>query len=598
MFRLDSSMLSEDIMKEQEFLKHFIQNAPRLMWFLGAGTSRSAGLPTANDIIWDLKRKYYCLQENQDFQSHDINNKAIKNKIQEFMESKGFPPLWNSREYTFYFELTFGNNYAAQQKYLNEILSTDKISLTVGHRALAALLEMGLARIVFTTNFDEVVESAYASVTGRNLSTFHLEGSYAALDALNSERFPIYAKIHGDFRYQSIKNLTADLLDNDRQLQRCFLAAVSRYGLVVSGYSGRDENVMAMLREAMAQNNAFPHGLFWTVPRISSVPDSVKDAIKFAETKGISAHIVETGTFDEMLSKMWRQVPERPPALDSKVRTAIANAVSISLPPSGSRYPILRTNALPVVKAPSKCGTVDYADTINYPELKDRIFQNQPDAVIAYTDRILFWGKTEELEKVLVKEKMRSFDEFDLDDPSCAISNSTFVKSFFEEALARALCNDKPLLLRRDKGRTYYAVIKHGGEQDDIFLPLRRAVGFQGKPGAITGKVPQLTDVYWAESIALKLDERNGILWLLIRPDIWVSPLVRRPEAVDFLRKRRLHRYNNAAYQILDSWINILLGSVGHGGVAKVACFPDAKYGLNFEIGTRTGYSRGVGSNG
>jgi hypothetical protein len=35
-------------------------------WFLGAGASRSAGLPTATDIIRDLKRRYYCQQENED----------------------------------------------------------------------------------------------------------------------------------------------------------------------------------------------------------------------------------------------------------------------------------------------------------------------------------------------------------------------------------------------------------------------------------------------------------------------------------------------------------------------------------------------------
>jgi hypothetical protein len=56
---------------ETDFLQHYLQNAPHLMWFLGAGTSRTAGLPTATDIIWDLKHRYYCLHENQDLQSHD-----------------------------------------------------------------------------------------------------------------------------------------------------------------------------------------------------------------------------------------------------------------------------------------------------------------------------------------------------------------------------------------------------------------------------------------------------------------------------------------------------------------------------------------------
>jgi hypothetical protein len=36
-------------------------------------------------VIWDLKLKYYCAQENQDVKAHDVNNKAVKNKIQSFL---------------------------------------------------------------------------------------------------------------------------------------------------------------------------------------------------------------------------------------------------------------------------------------------------------------------------------------------------------------------------------------------------------------------------------------------------------------------------------------------------------------------------------
>jgi NAD-dependent SIR2 family protein deacetylase len=214
----------------QRFLAYYVQNAPQLMWFLGAGTSRTAGMPTATDIIWDLKRKYYCLQENQDLQAHDINNQAIRRKIQNYVDSKGFPALWSSEEYSFYCDLTFGNDHSLQQQYIRDQLDPLKISLNIGHRVLAAFLEMGRAKVIFTTNFDGVIETAFSAVAGKQLGTFHLEGSYAALDALNAERFPIYAKIHGDFRYQKIKNLAADLLHNDNEIQKCFLAASSRYG--------------------------------------------------------------------------------------------------------------------------------------------------------------------------------------------------------------------------------------------------------------------------------------------------------------------------------------------------------------------------------
>ncbi len=63
-----------------------------------------------------------------------------------------------------------------------------------------------------------------------------VSGSYAANDALNSDEFPIYMKLHGDFRYHSIKNLAPDLLEQDRELGKYLVNASNRFGLVVVGY--------------------------------------------------------------------------------------------------------------------------------------------------------------------------------------------------------------------------------------------------------------------------------------------------------------------------------------------------------------------------
>ncbi len=577
---------------ESEFLQHYLQNAQHLIWFLGAGTSRSAGLPTATDIIWDLKSRYYCLHENQDLQSHDINNSAIKQKIQAYMDSKGFPALWSPEEYSFYFDLIFSTDDQAQQRYIHETFANDKVSLNIGHRVLAGLMEMGKARIVFTTNFDEVIETAFAEVAGKNLSSFHLEGSYAALDALNVESFPLYAKVHGDFRYVKIKNLTEDLRSNDREIQKCFLAAATRYGLVVSGYSGRDANVMSMFRDALDQNNAFPHGLFWTVPRISGVKESVRELIAYAKEKGVRAHLVEAGTFDVMLLKIWRQAKEKPQALNGKVRTAQAASVSIPLPAPGQQFPILRTNALPVLTSPPSCGMVELDGSITFSELKEKIIEKSPNAVLTYTDKILFWGNKDEIVKVLPANKPSTIKQFEFEDGAKLASESTFVKSFFEEALATALCHGQPLFLRR-KNRIYYAVVQHDAANNPLFTKLRHALNYKGKPGYITGNVPGLNDVTWAESVSIRLEDRGGRLWVMLRPDIWIKPLARRSEARDFLRKRRLYRYNIQSYQLLDVWIAILFGAVGSGSAVKVCCFPDADYSADFEIGTRTAYSRG-----
>jgi len=55
------------------------------MWFLGAGASRSASLPTAGDLTWDLKKRIYCANENQNFDTYDLNSEAVKAKIQSYL---------------------------------------------------------------------------------------------------------------------------------------------------------------------------------------------------------------------------------------------------------------------------------------------------------------------------------------------------------------------------------------------------------------------------------------------------------------------------------------------------------------------------------
>lgn len=42
-------------MEQNEFVGKYCLRPQNFAWFLGAGTSRAAGLPTATDILWDIK---------------------------------------------------------------------------------------------------------------------------------------------------------------------------------------------------------------------------------------------------------------------------------------------------------------------------------------------------------------------------------------------------------------------------------------------------------------------------------------------------------------------------------------------------------------
>ena len=97
-----------------DFVSHYQSDGKQIMWLLGAGASRAANLPTATDLIWDLKKRYYCASQDRPYDNYDLDSEAVKGKIQEFMDTQGFPALWSANEYSFYFELMFGDDYQRQ----------------------------------------------------------------------------------------------------------------------------------------------------------------------------------------------------------------------------------------------------------------------------------------------------------------------------------------------------------------------------------------------------------------------------------------------------------------------------------------------------
>ena len=168
---------------QYELTSIFCARPQQFAWFIGAGTSAVAGMPTAWDIIWDLKRRQYCREENQEISRQDVQIAAIRTRIQSYMLSKGYPPEGDSGEYTKYFENIFGADKERQRQYLTGILSEERVTLSIGNRILGALLATGRTRAVFTTNFDSVVERAVAEVSGKSLSAYHIEGATSAINS-------------------------------------------------------------------------------------------------------------------------------------------------------------------------------------------------------------------------------------------------------------------------------------------------------------------------------------------------------------------------------------------------------------------------------
>ncbi len=569
-------------------------------WFLGAGASQSAGLPTATDVIWDLKRRYYCSEEHQSISANDLQNGAVREKIDAFMESRGFPPTNDPTAYSRSFELIFGTDHERERNYLHGILSEKNSSLTLGHRAFAGLIASGLVKMVFTTNFDTVVERALAEVAGKDIAPFHLEGSYAAQAALDHGEFPIYCKLHGDFRYTSLKNLEADLQSQNTELGKSLVNACNRFGLIVAGYSGRDESVMRLLSSVLDAPNPFPHGLYWMGLKGRSPLKPVSELLKKARDKGIRAEWVEIETFDSVLSRIWKQLPNPEPALVSKIGRTGAQSVVIPLTLPGTATPILRLNALPVTQLPKMCWELTFDTAQDWEDLHKA--ENKSNSMIVCTKArsILAWGSEVSL-RYAFGEELKSLAPVSIEQELSDIQNNLPMKGFIERGIGLALMRGKPLLFRTWRGGSVLIidkappVSKHTNE-------LSRCVGgtlFGTIPGLMTlttDEHPEREQVHWAEAIKLDLEEVDGKFWLLLKPIVWIWPKRARIQAADFLDKRVGGRFNKPADALLSAWIRFLFSTTDKGadfGLAPLKGAEDTGH-PHFTINGRTAFSRRV----
>ena len=59
-----------------------------LMWFLGAGASASAGVPTSFNMVWDFKRQLFITQTKVAPQAvSDLSNPTVRSRIQDHINA-------------------------------------------------------------------------------------------------------------------------------------------------------------------------------------------------------------------------------------------------------------------------------------------------------------------------------------------------------------------------------------------------------------------------------------------------------------------------------------------------------------------------------
>ena len=209
---------------------------------------------------------------------------------------------------------------------------------------------------------------------------------------------------------------------------------------------------------------------------------------------------------------------------------------------------------------------------------------------------VLCFGKRDLIQSVFGADLL-SIKERNL-PADLAAPNNLYVKGFVEEALCKALARGKPLLSRVSRYSASLIADTNADRQTDL-KPLASLVGAMS--GTVSGILtPETEDhptpekISWAESVRVSIDVKDGQLWLLLEPDIWIEPTYGRKAAVAFLDARRGDRFNKKFNDFLDAWIQIVLGTAERKTDVTVSLFDGGAGAENpsFQISSRTAFAR------
>lgn len=535
-----------------DFSRRFSLRAHNLMWLLGAGASASAGIPTAGDMIWEFKQQLFISQRRVSPQAvADLSSPGVRTQLQAHIDSAGtYPPADDPEEYATLFESVYPVEMD-RRTYMDSKVTGAKPSY--GHLALATLMKEQHTRLVWTTNFDPLLADACAKVYGTTgqLTSATLDTPDLAAQCILEGRWPVEVKLHGDFRSRRLKNTSDDLRHQDARLRQILVDSCRRYGLVVIGYSGRDNSVMDTLEEVLRDSAGFPAGLFWLHRGERPPLPRVERLLLRASEAGAESALVVVENFDETLRDLIRLMK----GVDTSFLDAFAKERrrwSGAPPPTGSRgWPVVRLNALPVTQAPTVCRRV-VCEVDGYAEARAAAEQAGVDILIGRVKAgVLAFGRDTDVRAAF---QLHNITEFDLHEIAATrLRYDSGERGLLRDALTRAISRQRGLDAIRRRAADLLSPVD---PEQPAWRPLRDLVG------SLTGTVRNYPELRWHEGIATRLDWADDRLWLLIEPRTVFYGLTpeNRSAVTDFARERTVKRYNRQLSNLIGFWSGLLAG--------------------------------------
>lgn len=327
-------------------------NIPYNCFFIGAGCSKSSGIPLGGEII-DICRKFSFIKQHEDsilfekerkenfYKYYDRANSFVnerKDEYEKFVSEKeneflrninkenvlaGIPDyvkdivcktagkvkdeaddfLFEEFKDNFYHDSLYGNWFEqySGDKRERQMLIEDIIEDKNPNGAFilfANFIQHGIIHNVFTTNFDDLLNEALMKYMDKKARVYS-HNELADFISITSTK-PNIIKLHGDYLFENIQNSGEETSRLNPNMEIKMKEALGKLGLIVIGYSGADNSIMSVLEEIKIKNKK-EFLLIWCAKNSDNLHWRVVNLIN--ETQ--NSFLVQIDDFDTLVGKLF-----------------------------------------------------------------------------------------------------------------------------------------------------------------------------------------------------------------------------------------------------------------------------------------------------
>lgn len=234
-----------------------LRSSPRLMaCVLGSGVSRAAGVPTGWEVVVDLierQARLFGANVTDDFDAAGWYFDRWKKEPDYSDLVEAFAPASSVRRNL------LENYFTVLDPATDARVEHEP---TAAHRAIARLVNLGLIRVIITTNFDRLMEHALRDAGVGKVEVVSSETEAQACYPFHASEAFLF-KLHGDWKDLDLRNSRTELTSYPTPLEALLRRILDEHGLIVCGWSAEYD---VALRDAIIRyNRRFP--VYWVDPR-------------------------------------------------------------------------------------------------------------------------------------------------------------------------------------------------------------------------------------------------------------------------------------------------------------------------------------------